>query len=230
MSRFRYPRTPHLPFSPGSTSDDKVLRSTAHLQGKEVVATLKMDGEGTSLYRDGFHARSPDSRHHPARNWVKAFHARIAQEIPQDWRICGENLYAQHSLVYRALPSYFTGFSVWNEHNVALSWDDTVEFFELIGIEPVQVLYRGPFDEKPLKALVESLNLSTQEGVVVRTVGEVPYDDFGQHFAKWVRKGHVQTDSHWMHQAIKPNYLSAEAQARMRQLGLDPGPSLGEEG
>lgn len=226
MTRFRYPRTPHLPFSPGSTSDDKVLRSTEHLKGKEVVTTLKMDGEGTTLYRDGFHARSPDSRHHPSRNWVKAFHARIASEIPDGWRICGENVYAQHSLVYHDLPSYFFGFSVWNERNVALSWDDTVEFFELLGIEPVKVLYRGPFDEQLLKVRVRALNLSTQEGLVVRTAGEVPYDEFGEHFAKWVRQGHVTSDSHWMHQEVKPNYLSNAAQAKMRELHLDPGPTL----
>lgn len=36
-----------------------------------VVITEKMDGENTTLYRDGLHARSLDSRHHPSRNWVK---------------------------------------------------------------------------------------------------------------------------------------------------------------
>ena len=42
----------------------------------------KMDGENTSLYQDGFHARSIDGRHHSSRDWVKGFWAQIAQDIP----------------------------------------------------------------------------------------------------------------------------------------------------
>jgi hypothetical protein len=29
-----------------------------------------------------------------------------------------------------------------------------------------------------------------------------------QHTAKWVRKNHVQTDFHWMHQSVQPNHLA----------------------
>lgn len=209
MSRVKYPRTMHLPFSPGCSSDDKVLTSVEHLVGEDVVATLKMDGENTSLYRAGYHARSLDSRHHPSQDWLKRFHATFAHEIPEDWRICGENLYARHSLAYDSLPSYFMGFSVWNEQNVALGWDDTLEFFELLGIVPVPVLYRGPFDEAVLRKLAKSLDTRTQEGFVVRRTGPIPYEAFGQSVAKWVRPGHVQTDEHWMHKAVTPNQLAS---------------------
>lgn len=44
-SYVKYGRTFHLPWSPGAHDDDKTLRDTTHFAGKEVVVTLKMDGE-----------------------------------------------------------------------------------------------------------------------------------------------------------------------------------------
>lgn len=209
--RCKYPRTMHLPFSPGYTSDDKVLCSLTHFEDREVVVTVKMDGENTSLYRDGFHARSLDSRHHPSRDWLAGFHATIAHDIPEGWRICGENLFARHSLAYDDLPSYFMGFSVWNERNQALSWADTLEFFELLGVTPVRELYKGAFDESLLRTLARSWDVTRNEGFVVRLAGEFAYEDFERACAKWVRPAHVQSDAHWMHQAVVVNKLAPTA-------------------
>ena len=149
--RVKYPRTPHLPWSPGGTSDDSYLVDTKHFEGKEVIVTEKMDGENTTLYNDGMHARSIDSRHHPSRDWVKAFHSVFAREIPVGWRVCGENVYAKHSIEYDALPSYFLLFSVWNEKNESLSWDQTVEWASLLGVETVPELWRGIWDSTALR-------------------------------------------------------------------------------
>src|SRR5690554_4811700 len=112
MGRHKYPRTRHLPWSPGASHDDLVSREVESFVGQRIIVTEKMDGENTTLYRDHLHARSLDSRHHPSRDWVKALHGRIAHEIPERWRVCGENLYARHSIGYEALPSYFMLFSV----------------------------------------------------------------------------------------------------------------------
>lgn len=209
MNKYRYPRTLHFPFSSSRTSDDKVLTTIDHFLEKEVVVTLKMDGENTSLYRDGYHARSLDSRHHPSRDWLKAFHATFGFDIPEGWRVCGENLYAQHSIAYKALPSYFMGFSVWTDENVALSWDDSLEFFELLGIEPVPTLYRGVFDEAKLRTLANDMDTKHNEGFVVRLAGAIRYPDFAKSSAKWVRAKHVQTDEHWMRSLLTPNQLSS---------------------
>lgn len=98
--KFKYPKTLHLPFSPGSTSDDKMLSYTDfenNFHKRFLLVTEKMDGENTTLGRDYTHARSLDSRHHPSRDWVKRFHSDISHNIPEDWRICGENLFAKHN-------------------------------------------------------------------------------------------------------------------------------------
>ncbi|MFT5465446.1 MAG: hypothetical protein ACI8UO_000541 [Verrucomicrobiales bacterium] len=61
MSAFiKYPRTLHLPWSPGSTNDDCFLNGVSHFEGREVVVTEKLDGENTSMYRGGIHARTLD--------------------------------------------------------------------------------------------------------------------------------------------------------------------------
>lgn len=206
-NRIKYPRTFHLPFSPGVTSDDKKLKSTKHLQGKQVVITEKFDGENSTLLRDGFHARSIDSGYHPSRAWLGRFHGQIAHDIPEGWRICGENLFAKHSLGYENLPSFFLGFSVWDESNQALSWDDTLEVFEVLGIAPVKELFRGPYDEEQVQALAKSIDTEKQEGFVVRVADRFSYEDFSLSVAKWVRPAHVSTSDHWMYQAIVQNKM-----------------------
>ena len=205
MYHVKYPRTRHVPWSPGSTSDDLLSDSLLPLHGKRVIVTEKMDGENSSLYRDGYHARSLDSRHHPSRNWVKAMHASIAHLIPEGWRVCGENLYALHSIAYNELPSYFLMFSIWNEHNQCLSWDETVEWANLLGLTHVPVLYDGMYDEARLRAMKPDTDVS--EGYVVRLAESFSFSDFGAVVAKWVRTNHVQSEEHWMHKAVVPNGL-----------------------
>src|SRR5436853_1749667 len=117
----KYPRTPPLSWSPGKTSDDdRVLSNTKHFEGKEVVITEKMDGENTNMYTDYLHARSINYRPHASRDWVKKLHSSLAHLIPTDWRLCGENVYARHSLAYENLESYFYLFSIWNDQNICL--------------------------------------------------------------------------------------------------------------
>ena len=198
----------HLPWSPGATEDDVRLSDVTNFHGKEVVVTEKMDGENTTMYSDHIHARSLDSAHHPSRTWVKAFHAGISVDIPMGWRVCGENLFARHSIGYDSLPSYFLVFSIWNADNEALSWDDTLEWCELLGLVTVPVLFRGTWDEKVIRNLYNpSEDVERMEGYVVRVAGPIPYKAFGESVAKFVRKGHIQTDEHWMTKVVVPNGL-----------------------
>ncbi|QTI43428.1 RNA ligase family protein [Streptomyces nojiriensis] len=206
--RIHYPRTPHLPWSPGAAADDVRAVGLAGLAGREVVVTEKLDGENTTLYADGLHARSLDSAHHPSRAWVKGLQGRIGPGIPAGWRVCGENLYARHSIPYEDLDSWFYGFSVWDgEH--CLDWDRTVRFLRGLGVPTPRVLWRGTFDERALRRL--KLDTARQEGYVVRTAAGFTREDFGRCVAKWVRGGHVQTSNHWMFAQVVPNGLGPAA-------------------
>lgn len=209
--KMKYPRTMHLPWSRGYTDDDKILRNTDHFKGQEVVITEKMDGENTTMYPDFIHARSLDSKDHPSRHYVKTLHGGIKYLIPEGYRLCGENVYAKHSLSYSALPSYFMLFSVWNELNECLSWDETEEWAERLGLVTVPVLYRGIWDEEAAKACYtkQSGCGGEQEGYVVRLASAFAYDDFKHSAAKYVRKNHVQTDEHWLSKPVEANHLAA---------------------
>lgn len=206
----KYPRTVHLPWSPGLQNDDRVIKSLDGLIGCEVVVTEKMDGENTTLYNDTLHARSIDGRYHASRDWIKRFWAEnVAYRMDgfQHGRICGENMYAQHSIRYDDLDSYFYGFSFWNQ-NKCLSWDLTLCLFKDFNITPVRTLWRGKFSEAAMHDIEADMDFNQQEGYVVRCVDEFEMQQFPNVVAKFVRPSHVQTDEHWMHKEIIPNGLA----------------------
>lgn len=206
--RVKYPRSYHLPWSPGATKDDRTVPDVSHFEGQQVVVTAKMDGENATLYNDGLHARSLEYDPHPSRDWLKALHGRIAHEIPESWRICGENLYAKHSIHYAHLDSYFQVFSIW-DGLTCLDWDTTCEYATMLGLTTVPVMYRGEWDAKTIKALAGpgagTFRGDILEGYVVRLADSFQYGSFRRSLAKYVRAGHVTTHGHWMRNAVVPN-------------------------
>lgn len=207
----KYPRTFHLPFSPGRTEDDRAAKDVSAFLDIPCVATVKMDGENTTCYADGYvHARSLDSGNHPSRNYVKKLLAGVAYELPQGWRLCGENLYAKHSIHYADLESYFYLFSIWTEQNVCLPWSDTVEWAHLLGLPTVPVLFEGvPESSDQLEALYTPKHgVNDCEGFVLRWADGFCYGDFRRAVAKYVRADHVATNKHWVKQRVVPNLLA----------------------
>lgn len=214
-SRVKYPRTFHLPWSPGATADDRIMADPDEAFGAaEIVVTEKMDGECTTMYRDYLHARGLDYAPHPSRDRVRALHGTIAHDIPDGWRICGENLYAVHSITYDGLPAHFLVFSIWDERNECLPWDETVLWAKLLGLHAVPVLHRGPWDKKAVQRMLDGSAKSQlggdREGYVVRLAGSFHYRTFRRSVAKYVRKNHVQTDDHWSHRSVVPNRLHGD--------------------
>jgi hypothetical protein len=201
----KYPRTPHLPWSMGRSDGDIVGRSD--WTRERVVITEKMDGENTTLYNDRVHSRSLDTAYHWSRTWVKNFHAKIGFDIPENMRICGENLQATHSIKYINLSSFFMGYSVWRD-DLCLSWRETAEWFELLGITPVPVLAKGKWESDDVQGFIDSWRDGNErEGYVVRLEGSFHFSQFNQSVAKYVRRGHVQTRRHWLKGSTEKNLL-----------------------
>jgi len=210
LNYIKYPRTYHVPYSENLQNDDKMHDNIDFFIGKEVVVSVKLDGENSSLYSNYIHARSVDSKHHESRDWIKSFHAKIKHEIPENWRFCGENLYAEHSIRYNNLDSYFYLFNIWNENNEALSWDDTVEYANMLNINIVPEIYRGVWDKDKIHdAYLNYCSKSPDpvEGYVIRITDKIPYRDYRRCTAKFVRKSHVTTDQHWMTKKVVRNGL-----------------------
>lgn len=207
MTRYKYPRTPHLPWSESITNDDKIIKNLDMFYNTRVIVSIKMDGENTTLSYDYIHARSLESISHPSQTWIKNFWSNIKNNIPIGWRICGENLFAKHSIQYNDLKSYFYGFSIWNDINECLSWDDTLIWFELLNITPVTVIYDDIFDEQKIKNIWKEYNPENTEGYVIRISDSFNYKNFNTCVAKYVRKNHVQTNKHWKNEQIIKNKL-----------------------
>lgn len=206
----KYPRTYHFTFSPNVKNDDRMHSSDDLFDGREVVATVKMDGEGTTMMSDRVHARSLNSGPHPSRNWMHALHGKVAHDIPFHWRICGENLYAEHSIRYEHLEDYFMMFSIWDETNTCMAWDVSVEYAKVLGLAVVPVFWRGVWNKDLVEAAFEEYQATSQdpvEGYVIRRAGSFRYENFAMSTAKWVRKNHVQTDQFWMSKPVVPNKL-----------------------
>lgn len=206
----KYPSTPYLPWTAQADENDTILDTAAHFNGKLVVATEKMDGENTTLYHDRYHARSVDSRHHPSRDYVKAFWGGIRYSIPPNIRVVGENVYAEHSVRYDNLSHYFLGFSVWDDNDFCFSWDGTLAMFRMLGIKSVPTIYIGVFDKDRIHQmwLDQCGGPKHSEGYVIRLADGYHRNDFTRSLAKFVREDHVQTDEHWMTKPVVPNGLA----------------------
>ena len=206
----KYPRTYHLPYSPGATKDDKKLQDGwfKNYIGQEIVITAKLDGENIHMNQKGCYARSdgnvttsPWSRN----IWdpQEGLYWKIKQYIGDDETIYGENLYGEHSIHYNKLTDYFHLFAV-NDGVNWYSWDDVKMMADIMNIPTVPELWRGRiYNENELQKLVEKYVHEsewygdTREGVVVRRTDSFKIEDFYKYVCKWVRKDHVTTDEHW---------------------------------
>lgn len=206
----KYPRTYHLPYSPGATKDDKKLQDGwfKNYIGQEIVITEKLDGENIHMTQKDCYARSDGA---PTRSpWSRniwdpqdGLYWKIKDCIGPNETIFGENLYGVHSIEYIDLADYFHLFAV-NDGNKWYSWDDVKMMAKFMDIPHVPELWRGMvFKEDELRKLVEeyvtkpSIYGRQREGVVVRITDSFPIEDFSKYVCKWVRKDHVQTDEHW---------------------------------
>jgi hypothetical protein len=167
-----------------------------------------MDGENTSIYKDYIHARSLERATGSDRAEVWKIWANIGHELPDNWRVCGENLLVKHSIHYECLPAYFQVFSIWNEFNECLNWPETMVWCHLLNLRTVPVLYEGIWDEAAIRKLYQpNRKPDPMEGYVVRLEQDFNYAEFRRSVAKFVRSGHVTTDSHWRHDRMIRNGL-----------------------
>lgn len=212
----KYGRTYHFPFSPGTTSDDRINHTYwDDIQKTDtLIHTEKLDGENNCLNQFGVFARSH----------VAPTTSPWTAQLREQWQLMkndlgeielfGENLYAVHSIEYKRIESYYYIFAVrcldkW------LSWDEVkfyAAMFDFPTVPELGVRRVEDLTEDALKADVlrlagepsvfgsidtQAAGDCTREGVVCRNIDEYPVADFAHHVFKYVRKGHVKTDRHW---------------------------------
>ena len=222
----KYGRTYHYPFSPGTTSDDRINHVfISHLQRiKKVVHTEKLDGENTCISKLGVFARSHAAPTiHKWADYLKIKWSILKHDLG-DLEVFGENCYAIHSIKYVNMRDHFFVFGI-RVKDTWLSWEETKFYAELMDLQMVpEIKYVSPYNQSTMwfKGYEEDIleitkqpsvfksydnqdfqkepriiTPCTMEGIVTRNVEEYKVRDFKTNVFKYVRKGHVTTDEHW---------------------------------
>lgn len=215
MHTAKYGRTYHYPFSPGTSSDDRIQQDYwSYIRSMPAVLhTEKLDGENNCLNRHGVFARSHAA---PTTSpWTASLRERwaIMRHDLGDLELFGENLYAIHSLEYKALPEHYFVFAV-RCLDVWLSWEEVQFYAAAFDFPTVPVLQtvtafqsEAAFSGNTIALAsapsvydafdVISGKASCREGIVSRNSAGFPTAALGENVFKYVRPGHVQTDAHW---------------------------------
>ncbi|NDV93906.1 2'-5' RNA ligase [Dysgonomonas sp. 521] len=212
----KYGRTYHFPFSPGTTSDDRINHTYWDdiQQIKTLVHTEKLDGENNCLNQYGVFARSHAA---PTTSpWTAQIreHWELIKRDLGDIELFGENLYAVHSIEYKQIESYYYIFAV-RQSDKWLSWEEVkfyAAMFDFPTVPELAIQYVEGLTEDCLKnqilewakepSIFGSVDTQlgqdcTREGIVTRNIGEYAVSDFAHNVFKYVRKGHVKTGEHW---------------------------------
>ena len=214
----KYGRTYHYDFSPGTTSDDRINKGwwDDMTSIKEIIQTEKLDGENTCMNGIGIFARSHAApTRHPWADYLKGKFSMIQNDLKEnEIELFGENLYAIHSIIYPDLEDHFFLFAV-RCKDMWLSWEEVnwyADFFDFKTVPYIGMDYPKHLGAEGIKADVllqaskpsvfGSLDVHTEEectkeGIVTRNIGEYHVEDFKHNVFKYVRKGHVSTDTHW---------------------------------
>lgn len=215
METHKYGRTYHYPFSPGTTSDDRINQH--YWQDIRLIPSLihteKLDGENNCLNRYGVFARSHAAPTVSA--WTRQIRQRwqLIKHDLGDIELFGENLYATHSIEYRGLQQDFYLFAV-RCKDMWLSWQEVQFYAALFDFACVpEVIQDVPrqTEQEYRSAILEQVGGTgwfaphdahtglpcTMEGIVTRNAAEFPVEQFSHNVFKYVRKNHVKTDRHW---------------------------------
>ena len=173
----KYGRSLHAPISLGTTSDDRFmpkgfLKAFAEM---ELIFTEKLDGQNDCFKKVGVFARSHAAiSAHP---WDKPMRERweLIKNDLGNLEIFGENMFAEHSIAYKNLESYYYVFGV-REGKRWLSWEEVKFYAAMLDFPtvpeiPIKVklkdYYKEGVDENVQLAgwLKENLGMTWEESV-----------------------------------------------------------------
>lgn len=201
---------------PGKISLDK--NELSNLLGAEVIIEEKFDGANTGIIRhkNGFHlqkrgslvAQSEHAQFQYFHAWAWQQKYEQIMDLPKNYIVYGELLYAVHSIFYDRLPEYWICFEVWNGSRY-LDRTEKENFCAKHGFVCVPLLARGFFTPSELGKMIpeKSAYGETCEGIVVkryrkkkkeRMIGKIVRPEFIKQ---------IEENGHWMHQQMRKNLL-----------------------
>jgi hypothetical protein len=214
----KYPSVKRVSWSPdlrashelgGNLRDETHYNFISENSGISYVATIKYDGGNIFMDNQTIHARSVDDNcSHAVYSNVKRLWNEIKYNIPDNMAIFGEDLYVTRSIQYTNLPNFFIVFAVIEYVDgqwFVLSIDEQKTWCELLDLNHADIIWEGTLDENINVPYNEFYNEDECEGYVLRPSCSYPFDNIGNVCAKFVRSGHVQSDTHWKNPPYKFN-------------------------
>lgn len=232
----KYPRTPHLAGSQGTT-DDKHLGSVdtqKMVSDPSLIIEEKLDGTNVGIhFAEGqlvLQCRGHEitAGMHPQydlfKKWADAKQGMLRETLSDRFVIYGEWMYARHSIWYRALSHYFFEFDILDkQRNLFLDLASRIELLEGTGIKTVPILHRGTIRLNELPELIGRSQFDSQfenpvtgqtddlmEGLYFRTES----DGIVTARSKFVRPEFtekVKQSTHWKYEKMVPNSLAESA-------------------
>lgn len=229
----KYPRTPHL-FGSRGTSDDKHLgerESVLFLADESLIVEEKIDGTNVGIhFADGDLALQCRGHQitegmHPQydlfKQWTMVKREVLESILGDRFIMYGEWMVARHSIHYRQLPHYFFEFDIYDKSSQSfLPLKTRADMLDGSGIRTVPVLHRGVLKKEDLESLIGASAFGSafenpltgrtddrMEGLYFRTENETGVT--GR--AKFVRPEFVekiQQSTHWQQQEMVPNELA----------------------
>ena len=219
----KYGRTYHYSFSKGTTSDDRINENwySDMCKLESIIDLEKMDGENNCMNGIGIFARSHAApTTNPWCDFLKPKFGQIKSDLKaMNIEIFGENLYATHSIQYPNLDEHYKIFAV-RHLDKWLGWEEVkwyADVFDFHTVPEIRTYVPSDFKADEIEKFVLSNSDEpsvfgsqhlkdgiwidcSKEGIVSRNFNEFPTgpDSFKSNVFKNVRKGHVQTDVHWV--------------------------------
>jgi len=229
----KYPRTPHL-FGSRGTTDDKHLgerESVSFLADESLIVEEKIDGTNVGIHFAGGELMLQCRGHqitegmHPQydlfKQWTMVKRGTLEDILGGRFIMYGEWMVARHSIHYRKLPHFFFEFDIYDKESQSfLTLEKRTEMLDGSGIETVPILHRGTLKKGDLESLIGASAFGSEfanpltgrtddrmEGLYFRTENETGVT--GR--AKFVRPefvGKIKQSTHWQQQEMTLNELA----------------------
>ncbi len=230
----KYPRTPHL-FGSKGTTDDKHLgeaESCEFIADESLIVEEKIDGTNVGIHfsddgeivlqcRGHLITEGMHPQYDLFKQWAVVKRNVLEERLQQRYILFGEWAYARHSIFYRQLTHYFFEFDIYDKEAEAfLDLQKRLRLLEYTGIETVPVLHTGVLKRKEMETLIGPSKFDSQfenpeskltdnlmEGLYFRT----ETDGLVTGRAKFVRPAFIEKikqSTHWQQQVMVPNELA----------------------
>jgi RNA ligase len=233
----KFPRTPHLTGSKG-TSDDKHLsprHSAEFLAQESLVIEEKLDGTNVGIHfsdagtlvlqcRGHLITEGMHPQYDMFKQWACAKQEHFAKFLQSRYVLFGEWMYAKHNIHYHKLPHLFFALDIFDKLEAVFhGYERRTEMIENLAVHVPPILHTGPAKFDRLKRLLTAsqfdghfehpVTLRTDqlmEGLYLRI--ESKGNVIGR--AKYVRhefSEKVRQSADWRHQALVANELAKDA-------------------